>query len=407
MGSDGTDKSNVGRARSIAYHAPTSVEHEALKQKIVDAASPEAIAALDPLNHKPMMVIADASTLSDSEWQAIRKDSVGSSASAQVFGESLYSGATNLDLYNQKVGIIPMVEIESEEEKANTERIFAYGHIMEAFVRFVAAQMLDAEIVTDIGPEHDGKNILVVDTNIYAPNGKSYMTTNLDAMYRRADGVWEHVEFKTASYFVKDKFDNNSIPNNYRRQLIQCQHITGVWKSHLFAAFSRDEIIHRQYIRDLDAEYEHVQGIDEFWLNHVLPQIPPEPLGDPESIMNCIWKYTGNSVQNTRPVNLTGPAGEAAIKYMEIEDKIKVLKKDLKFLESQQEALLVPIAQQMGRNEWGVFTSVSSGDVSISWKETKPRETFDAKRFAVDYPDLAEQYKKTGVPSRKMKITRK
>ena len=44
------------------------------------------------------------------------------------------------------------------------------------------------------------------------------------------------------------------------------------------------------------------------------------------------------------------------------------------------------------------------GNYKVTWKTTKPRETFDTKKFKAEHPELVSNYIKIGKPSRRFVI---
>ena len=386
---DGTSKSAEGKGQNIAYHQYSSTAMEKLKAEVMAKASPEAIAYLDPLNYRGPKVIVDASTLTDVEWQEMRKKSIGSSAVSQVFGECPYPDTTNLDLYYSKIGQ-PKVIPESKEDKEKKERMFLYGHLMEEYLHLVTRQMWP-------------KSKLLIDTNIYADPKRPFLTANLDGMMQLSDGSYIHIEYKTTSEFGDEAYANGAIPPHYKRQLIQCQHIMGVWKSRLIVSLNRDNIIVRDYVRDLDAEMEQVMEAENFWNNNVLAHIPPEPLGDPAHVVQTIRNYTGYG--NTAiPETTLGPSIMSDVaQYADITSQISVLNNQVKALERMKDQSMISIAAAMGTGTKGYVTDGKKA-FAISWKPQKGRISCNTKLLQLDHPDIFDQYCTTGKEPRPMKI---
>ena len=46
----------------------------------------------------------------------------------------------------------------------------------------------------------------------------------------------------------------------------------------------------------------------------------------------------------------------------------------------------------------------TAGEYVVSWKTSKPRETFDSKRFKSDHPEMYTNYIKQGEPSRRFEV---
>ena len=386
---DGTSKSSEGKGQNIAYHIYSSPAMDKLKAEVMAKASPEAIAYLDPLNYQGPKVIVDASTLTDVEWQAMRQNSIGSSAVSQVFGDCPYPDTTNLDLYYSKIGQ-PRLIPETREDKEKKERMFLYGHLMEEYLHLVTRQMWP-------------KSNLLIDTNIYADPLRPYLTANLDGMMQLSDGSYIHIEYKTTSEFGEDAYANGAIPPHYKRQLIQCQHIMGVWRSRLIVALSRDNIIVRDYVRDLDEEMEQVMGVEEFWTKNVLPHIPPEPLGKPGNIVQTLRNYSGTGDISIPEVTLNPCILDNVAQYADITAQISVLNNQVKALERMKDSCMIPIVQAMGQGTKGYITDGQKA-YAVTWKPQKGRVSCNTKLLQLDHPDIYDQYCSTGKEVRPMKI---
>lgn len=371
---DGTSKSVGGKGQSIKYFEPTSPRLDALKQQVISNASPEAIRFIDPLNCKAPTVVVDASTLTDIEWQKIRENSIGSSAVSNVFGDCPYPNCTNLDLYYSKIGQKPMITDDDDDR----DLLFLYGHLMEEFLHLYTRKKFRT-------------SELIIDTNIYSDPLRPYITANLDGMMRRSDGTYVHIEYKTSSEFNEDAFANGAIPPYYKRQLIQCQHILEVWESYLIVAFSRDNIIVRRYVRDLDEEMEQLIGVDDFWNNHVLPQIPPIPVGPSANVLASICKYSGYGNSSIPELSLSAFQYDAVEKLENVIGNIRVLDAQKKRLQAEKDALIIPVAQAMLQ---GIKAYVSNGKraFTITWKPRAGARTCDFERLELDYPDIYAQY---------------
>lgn len=391
---DGTSKSVNGFARNIPYFKATSPYLEGVKQRCMEKASAQAIAYLDPLNYKGPDAV-DASNMTEQEWQDRRRFSIGSSSAAKVFGDSPYEGGTNLDLYNEMTGATPLQPEEVDEirkmrlalglpavlstDDEERQELFDWGHLCEEFLHKKLSRMY---------PESE----LIVDTNIYNPPGRPFLTVNLDRMMRRSDGSYVHIEFKSAHPELKPLYANNAIPLHYKRQLIQCQHTMGVWESILAVCFGGPkDVIIRKYERDLDAEMEQVRGVTEFYTNNVLRRVPPVPLGPAHNIVACMKKYAGPVDENKPMISLPNTMASDAKALHEVTTRIKSLNNEIKILEDIKNRRMIPLIQAIGD---GTKAIVSDGTTAyeITYSPRIGRKTMDFDRFRMDYPDLYAQY---------------
>lgn len=408
MGSfDGSSKGFAGIGQNIMYHEATNTSHvKYIIEQSMQKASPEAIAFLDPLHpQKPDRI--DASRLTEDEWQRRRVRSIGSSAASHVFGECPYPGATNLDLYYEKTGQIPppsrmdaeLMELcdkygisPSMPDSKKRQWYFDFGHIAEDIMHRYCEYLW---------PGHE----LIVDTNIYSSPKRPFLTANLDRMMKLRDGSFIHVEFKTASAENKDAwkkpaFDPNTgeyfeewaIPQHYKRQLIQCQHIMGVWESVLVVMFDRDNIIPITYYRDLDEEMHQVKVCEDFWNNHVLCRVPPDPmLGDPKNLAACLRLYSGEADPALHTVNLPGWMLENVKNVEGINEMLSQERALVRSLEEEQVEAMLPLIEAIGRH----YTArVSDGKESyeISYKPRRGTRKIDFEQLKLNHPEVYAEY---------------
>ena len=73
---------------------------------------------------------------------------------------------------------------------------------------------------------------------------------------------------------------------------------------------------------------------------------------------------------------------------------------EIKALKAQEERLKTVIMKKLGAAD----TLVEGDRVLVTWKAGKPSRRFDAKAFQADHPDLYEQYRKEGAPSRRFLV---
>lgn len=379
MGFDGSNKASMGGAQNIPYWECDTDYIQQIKQQAMAIASPEAISYIDPPNFSGPKVLADASTMTEEEWLAFRKKSIGSSAVAQVFGDSPYPGCTNLDLYYDKIGR-PIIIEDDPAEKERKERMFYFGHLMEDYLHLITKQLFPAALQ------------LLIDTNIYADPQREYLTANLDRMIQLSDGSWVHVEYKTSSEFNEESWKDGKIPMHYKRQLIQCQHIMGVWVSFIIVAFSRDKYLVRRYIRDLDAEYEQILGVEEFWNKNVLPQIPPLPVGNASSLIETTKRYSGYGDKNAPKIKLDSALVDVIKDYKEVADQISALESQVKKLKEHKDRLMQPIAEAMGTSVYGSVETQDGHVFEVKYMPRAGRRTIDLEKLEINHPDIYQEY---------------
>ena len=121
-----------------------------------------------------------------------------------------------------------------------------------------------------------------------------------------------------------------------------------------------------------------------------------------EEFWRCVQSLTPPELTNLEDVNqayrvsqeTSVTLSDSAIQAL---DKIKAIRASIAEQEQTLSTLEFEIKRELGENATGLD---ASGRTLVTWKTTKPRETFDTKRFKTDNPSLYEQYRTTGNPSR-------
>ena len=171
----------------------------------------------------------------------------------------------------------------------------------------------------------------------------------------------------------------------------------GIWESYIIVGtcredFLNDNVIVVKYIRDLDEEYEQVIEAEDFWENHVLPQIPPyELLGPTDEIIKSLKKYSGLADKKLPPVELGMECMDAIYDYVEVSEQLDRLKKQMDHLKTMKEKAMIPIIAAMGQHTVGRFDD--GRDVyEVSYKPRAGARTCDFKGLELDHPDIYEKY---------------
>lgn len=232
---------------------------------------------------------------------------------------------------------------------------------------------------------------LIIDTNTYAAPKMPFLTANLDAMMQLSDGSYIHVEYKTTSEFGEDAYANGAIPRHYKRQLIQCQHIMGVYVSYLIVAFSRDNVIVRKYVRDLDEEYEQVIAAKDFWTRNVLAGIEPQPLGPAANVLDTVKKFSGYADKGIPEMKLDRSLWETINRFSSISKEIANTNAQLKILQKQKEELMVPLAIAMGQAT-KAYIDDGQDAYEVTFAPRAGARKCDFEKLELHHPDIYAQY---------------
>ena len=303
--------------------------------------------------------LVSTADLTHEEWLKYRKKGIGGSDAGAICGLNPYRSP--MSVYIDKT--------EDDIEDIDSEAM-RQGRDLE---QYVAERFCD----------ETGKKVRRANAIFYNP-GHPFMTANID---RLIVGENAGLECKTASAFSADKWSDGKIPESYE---IQCHHymaVTGAdsWyiacvilgKSFIWQRIERDEEI----IRFLT----NIEG--DFWNNHVLPRVMPNPDGS-KACDEIIKKYYPRS-GSVPSVSLYG-----------FDDKLK-RRQEIKSLEDKLETERKTIDQeiQMYMKE----AEIAQNDhYKVSWK-TVESNRIDSKKLKKDYPQIYAECCKLSV-SRKFEV---
>ena len=263
------------------------------------------------------------------EWLNRRRQGVGGSDIAGIFGLSNYS--TPYTVWADKMGLI------AEKEATPQMRL---GTDLEAYVarRFTEQ--------TGLKVRRDGRTI----TNPAYP----YSFAHID---RRIVGQSWGVECKTCSPYRNAEFSENEYPVEYYTQALHYLAVTG-WEKWYIAVLILDGTFLVYEIRreDVQAEIDEIQRtIAFFWETYVLGDTPP-PMDGKKATTDALAAVHSDTVDETI---LLHHLEENCVEIGALDDQIKGL-------QTEQEKYKQEIKQAMGeknRAELGPFVA--------TWKANK------------------------------------
>ncbi len=298
------------------------------------------------------------------EQLADRRNFIGGSDASIICGFNQYKN--RVQLWLEKTG-------QAEIEDISGKPIIEFGNYMEDGV----AQWFQDKTGKLLHPKEDIKLI--------HPN-HSWMAANLD---RRLVNENAALECKTSGRPGEEWGDcENIIPVIYK---MQCAHYCEVGNFDriyicVVFAFTRE---FRWYVYERDQEIQNklIMIESNFWFNHIVPNIAPEPSTKDEVI--SLYKQLDS---------------EPIIASDEIIENIWALKKtkeQIKALEKREHDQVDQIAAFMGKHE---ILIDGSGKPIVTWKFSKEISRFNAEKFKKDNYDLYSQYVKISAGSRRFEI---
>ncbi|RHR27098.1 endonuclease [Clostridium sp. AF19-22AC] len=293
--------------------------------------------------------------LDKQDWLSYRKLGIGGSDAGAVCGFNPYR--TAMQVYQDKI---------SEETEDIDNEAMRQGR---EFEDYVARRFMEAT----------GKKVRRANA-MYYDEERPFMLADVD---RIVTGENAGLECKTASPYMADKWADGKIPMSYQ---IQCYHYMSVCNAEAwyiavliygrelkYYRIERDEQL-IAYLRQLE---------QDFWENHVLKRVMPEPDGS-KLADSVILEYFRDSVPVS--INLSG-FDEKLKRRQELLDVMERMDAERKKIE--QELKLYLGEAEVAENE----------RYRVSWKQVCSNR-LDEKRLKEEQPEVYEKYRKEIVSRR-------
>lgn len=293
------------------------------------------------------------------EWHAARRDSIGASEVAAILGLSKWQ--TPLDVYRAKKGV-------PNEIDPNLEY---FGHALEPVIAgWIARSRPEIEWLEDGFSARS--------------TAWPWLTASPDRIARENPHTAEiqPVEIKTSSAFVKGDWADG-VPAGYQAQVQTQLAVLGStygWLAVLHGG-NQPEL----YRIDRDEEWIQDYLIPEtrrFWEEHVLADIPPEPITTAEAV--ALWPGDPDLVIDGSEdvLELWREYGRQQEAAREAEQTLEQLKLEL----------------QKSMRDASVLTF--EGKPLFTWKPRKAPQRLDAAALKKERPEVAAAYMREGEPSR-------
>lgn len=281
------------------------------------------------------------------EWLMYRKKGIGGSDAGAICGVNPYRSA--MQVYQDKV---------SEETEETDNEAMRQGR---EFEDYVARRFMEAS----------GKKVRRANAMFYDEK-HPFMLADVD---RLVVGENAGLECKTASPFMADKWEDGKVPLSYQ---IQCYHYmsvmnTDAWyiavliygRDFKFCKIERDEKI----LADL------IRIEQDFWENHVMRGILPEPDGS-ELTDSVIAEYYRQS--NAQSILLSG-FDERLLRRQKLTEEIERMETEKRRIEQELKLYL------------GEAEAAENERYRVSWKNVESIRV-DAKRLKEEKPEIYQQY---------------
>lgn len=291
------------------------------------------------------MTYISTKDMSRAEWLERRKHSIGGSDAGAILGLSKYSSA--MSVWGEKTGRIPP----QEDNEAMRE-----GRDLEQYV-------------ADRFCEKTGKRVRRCNKMLYNPQ-YPYSHADID---REVIGENAGLECKTMSApFAENDLENGNYPASYHAQCLHYMAITGADRWYLAILLFG----HGLYVFTIERTDDVSKTIDgimqaerEFWEDHVLEDIPPDPDGT-------------NATTEALKAMFPDDTGFDAELDDEPISRYEEFRKQAEQLQQQMEAAKQEIMLVMQDSESGV-----SDSYRVTWKKRK-RTTYNIKELMRQHPEI-------------------
>lgn len=322
---------------------------------------------------KPNLILTVAEAEKDHEkWLQVRNQGIGGSDAGVILGLNPYKSL--LALWLEKTGQA------KPEDLSNNERVYWGIH--------------NEPNIADYFCEKTGKHVRRCGTMQHGDY--PWLLANVD---RLIDGEQAGLEIKTAGVSQYPLWkDEDEVPDAY---YAQCQHymlVTGFPMWYIAVLIGGNECLIKPVPRNEDFISMLFEAEQEFWKS-----VEERTMPDVDGMKSTSEALAEMYPQAKADSVLQLPSTDELEKIFADYERYDAIIEDSKLLKTECENRLKVL---MGDNEVCI---VGDGDTQhkITWKNVKGRTTIDGKKLQKEMPDVYEQYKKVGAPSRRFEIKNK
>ena len=308
-----------------------------------------------------MVIAASTLDMTCEQWFEERQKGIGGSDAAAVAGLSRYR--TPIQVYMEKLGLV--------EPPEENEAMY-WGKKLE--------DMVAEEFSLRTGLKVRRKNAILRHPS------HPWMLANVDRLIVGRD---EGLECKTAGAYKAGEWEGDEIPWEYA---IQCHHymaVTGYSAWWIAVLIGGNRFVYKRIERDEEIIANLIKIESDFWHNHILKQVPPDPDGSPASTELVKQLYPDS---NGFEVDLPSAVERWIEQYEQAAEEERAA------AERKEEAAN-NIKMLLGECEVGRFRNWR-----ILWRSITSSR-LDTKRLKAEMPDVYAKYA-TKTTSRRFEIKR-
>lgn len=293
--------------------------------------------------------LASTKDMSRVEWLHERRNGLGGSDIPKIALPN-YRWGSPMSVWLDKTG-----QVEPEESQSEAAEL---GSELEHFVAWKFSRKT-------------GKKVRKCN-KILRHREHKFMLANVDRLIVGAD---EGLECKCASEYLKDKWVDDELPDEYYLQVQWYMAVTGYQRWWIAALIGGNKFRYKCVERDDATIAKLIEIGRDFWW-HVENRVPPAMDGSPASAQVLLTMYPQSNGQSIE----LAPDAVSLIRQRE------EAKADMEAAERRMKEAENRLKQLLGEHEVGW-----AGERKVVWKTFKSYRV-DTKRLKADHPELVEQY---------------
>lgn len=334
--------------------------------EIAKAIVPTLGVVVEPLEFPNAIALFDCRFVATSEWEHIRRYSIGGSEAATVLGLSHFQ--TPLSLYYEKR--CP----HHPEKDISNQHILDYGHAVEDYIVDSFASRLGAVRY----PEY----------RMFAHKDYPFLTCNPDGIFYFMDGHISLFEAKTAFWKKRDDW-KDSIPEYYEPQprhyleVLNDPRLNDGYIGVCLGAGDYD-LIPQHYERDPVKGAEQIQKLVKYWYDYIEPDIPPAFTGNAELDIKAAYGYVAPALTVTGQTDLPDTTVADFEEYYALQESRKQIDAHVRLYKQKESQFLNQILP-LCPDGLTICTQPNEMSYHIKIKDSK-KQSFDFTGFLQLHP---------------------
>lgn len=336
----------------------------------------------EPLEFPNVVPLVDCRFVTTSEWEQIRRFSIGGSDSGIIMGKSHYR--SERELWLDKMGKYHTLK------DPGRDYLFAYGHAVEDFVLEKLAGLLGAKRY----PEH----------RMFRNKECPFLSVNMDGILVLPSGALTVAEAKTAIRWKMEDW-NTALPEDYGCQL---NHYMGNMNDPrlitadigcVFGGLPSEWASHH-VVKDQAACDAQMEAEIRWWNDYILAEKMPPLSGDPEMDKRAVFLNTDFKVKENKEIDLPFSDLDIIRSINQSKEERKKLRKEISTLKVEEDKIMAEISAMCPD---GTTLCACAAENQLTYrirKKERVREyvEFDQAQGAQVQRALAKQYMPEIIP---------